>query len=224
MNTYNIEIESIIRSERKSISLAVTDEARLVIRAPLHVSDRYIKDVVRKKTGWIRKKIEEVKNRKPVPVKKFIQGEAFLYLGRSYPLLFGDKMGIDVQITDNLVVCCGKTLARDVLIHWYRERAMEKISERCHHYSSMTALKPLSVKISNASKRWGSCSSRGSINFAWRLVMAPLEVIDYVVVHELTHLKELNHSKKFWNRVESVIPDYRIRQKWLRDNGRSLVV
>ncbi len=224
MNPYNIEIESIIRSERQSISLAVTDEALLVVRAPFHVSENYIQDVIRKKSGWIRKKVEEMKNRKPFPVKKFIQGEAFLYLGRSYPLLFGDKMGIDVQITDNLVVCCGKSPVRDVLIHWYRERAMEKISERCEYYSCITGLNPLSVKISNASKRWGSCSSRGSINFTWRLVMAPLDVIDYVVVHELTHLKELNHSKQFWNRVRSIMPDYRIRQKWLRDNGRSLVV
>lgn len=224
MNAEKIEITKIIRSHRKTISLIVTDEARLVVRAPRHVSDGYISDLVMKKQDWINSKIDEMKRRKSLPVKKFVQGETFLFLGRSYPLFFGDKLGINVEITDKLVVSCGKEQVRDVLIHWYGEQAREKIGERCTWYSGITGLKPLSVKISNARKRWGSCSSRGSLNFAWRLVMAPLSVIDYVVIHELSHLEELNHSKKFWKRVEETMPDYRIHQQWLKDNGKYLVI
>lgn len=224
MKDINIRIDRIIRTSRKTVSLIVNSKGELVVRAPLHVPDSLVKELVASKAAWIARKIEEVNTTSSLPEKQFVEGESFLYLGRSYPLFFGDNLGINVEISDKLVVSCGKDDVRDVLIHWYRQRALETITERCDHFSRVTGLRPSRIKISNAGKRWGSCSSQGNLNFAWRLVMAPPEVIDYVVVHELCHLREMNHSQQFWARVSSIMSDYESRRKWLRQNGRYLTI
>ena len=112
--------------------------------------------------------------------------------------------------------------AEKIFLEWYRQQALQKISERVRFYYAITNLKYHKIKISNAKKRWGSCSSQGNLNFSWRLIMAPLEVIDYVVVHELVHLEEKNHANRFWNKVEKILPDYKIQKKWLKENGHNL--
>ena len=100
--------------------------------------------------------------------------------------------------------------------------AREKIVERCQYFSELTGYRLVSVKISSARKRWGSCGAKGAINFSWRLALAPPHVIDYVVVHELVHLIERNHSSHFWHRVAEIIPDHRLHRRWLRENGHLL--
>ncbi len=91
-------------------------------------------------------------------------------------------------------------------------------------YSEMTGLIHRSIKITSAKKRFGSCSPNGSLNFSWRLMMAPLNIIDYVVVHELVHIEERNHSKNFWNKVRIILPDYKQSEKWLKDNSQLLTI
>ena len=100
----------------------------------------------------------------------------------------------------------------------YKALALQKITERVNFYSAKTGWQYKSIKITNAKKRWGSCSRNGSINFTWRLILAPLDVIDYVIVHELAHINQKNHSVKFWESVKTVLPDYLERRKWLKDN------
>jgi hypothetical protein len=89
-------------------------------------------------------------------------------------------------------------------------------------FSMMTGYSPAAVRITNASQRWGSCNHRGGLNFSWRLIQAPLEIVDYVIVHELVHLRQPDHSRKFWEKVEALMPDYRRRREWLRENERLL--
>ncbi|MCX5713709.1 MAG: SprT family zinc-dependent metalloprotease [Candidatus Omnitrophica bacterium] len=110
------------------------------------------------------------------------------------------------------------------LIGWYKAQALEKISERCRFYAGVTGFEYKVVRISNAVKRWGSCSPSGRLNFSWRLAMAPLEVIDYVVIHEIMHLSERNHSRRFWDKVEAVLPGYKKCESWLRMNGYLLTL
>jgi len=221
MKIGDIGIDKIIRSSRKSLSIAVTNDGEVVVRTPRFLSEETIYGMVKSKSAWIKRKKAEAESRK-VPPHKFLQGEQFLFLGRSYPLLLVDRVGISVDLADNLVISCVKKDIKALLIHWYRSRAEEEIGKRCLFYSEIIRLKPGAVKISGAMKRWGSCSSRGSLNFAWRLVMAPVEVIDYVVVHELVHLEEMNHSWRFWKKVASVMPDYERRRRWLSENGNRL--
>ena len=113
-------------------------------------------------------------------------------------------------------------IAKEIFVNWYKERAHEKISERVRMYSSMRGFSYNKINITNAKKRWASCSHKRNLNFSWRLIMAPLPVIDYVVVHELVHLEEKNHSKNFWNKVKMLIPDYQKHKEWLKKNGHLL--
>jgi hypothetical protein len=112
--------------------------------------------------------------------------------------------------------------AESVFITWYRGQARMVLTERVDFFAREHAFKIGKIRISSARTRWGSCSSKDTLSFTWRLVMAPLDVIDYVVVHELCHLKEMNHSKAYWAQVEAILPDYKRRRKWLKDNGGKL--
>jgi len=112
--------------------------------------------------------------------------------------------------------------AESVFTAWYRKQARNVLTERVEFFARKHGFKIGKIRVSSARTRWGSCSSKDTLSFTWRLVMAPLEVIDYVVVHELCHLKEMNHSKAFWTRVERILPDYKVHRKWLKENGVKL--
>jgi predicted metal-dependent hydrolase len=221
----DIRVEKIVRSRRRTIALVITPEAHLIVRAPLRAPASMIDDVIREKSGWIRKKIGEMKQRPQAVDHSYEEGEIFWFLGRSYPLHFVDGVSGRIDRTDRLCVC--STLKADIrnnLKRWYREEAHKEIHARCMWFSMMTGYSPASVRISDARQRWGSCTSRGGLNFSWRLIQAPLEIVDYVIVHELAHLKQPDHSRKFWAKVEALMPDYERRRQWLRENERLLRV
>jgi hypothetical protein len=111
---------------------------------------------------------------------------------------------------------------RSGIQRWYREEAYKEIHSRCMWFSMMTGYSPASVRITDARQRWGSCTCRGGLNFSWRLIQAPLSIVDYVIVHELVHLRQPDHSRKFWAQVEAQMPDYQRRRNWLRENERLL--
>ena len=220
-----IEISKIIRSKRRTIALVVTHDATLVIRSPLKTPVDYLKNLVNRKRDWVRAKLLEMQSKPKPKAKEFANGEPFLYLGESYKLKIADHIIGDVELKENLLLSQEKAYcARDVVIKWYRSEAQKKIKERCEWYSRLTGYKPLSIKISNAQTRWGSSGSKGTVNFSWRLIMAPMEIIDYIVVHELVHLEQRDHSRLFWDKVKSIQPDFKRRRTWLRDNGRTLSI
>jgi len=213
-----IKIDKIIRSKRKTIALIISADAMLVVRAPMMTTLKYIKSLVFKKRFWINEKKKQVlKNGVPAKNKEFVNGEGFLYLGETYKLKI-ENCEI-VKLSDYLYFP-EKYLSdgRVKIIEWYKQKALEKITERADWYSQITGWRFKSMSITNAERRWGSCGSSGSINFSWKLIMAPLSVIDYVVVHELAHITEKNHSVRFWNKVKTVLPDYKGRQRWLKEN------
>lgn len=104
----------------------------------------------------------------------------------------------------------------------YQRQARQIFSSRVRHYAAQMHLKPSAIKVNRARRRWGSCSRRGNLNFSYRLMFAPLPVIDYVVVHELAHMRHLNHSRAFWNTVAEVLPMFRKRHRWLKEHGHRL--
>ena len=221
-----MKIDQIIRTKRKSIALIVEPDGRLVVRAPMRISDVDIKHLVKQKERWIREKQKQVKDKSTQSKPKiYMDGEEFLYLGKS------NKLKIVADLNPALVLSRKFYLSRralpkaeSVFIEWYRERARAVISERVKLYAARHGFKYRKIRITSARTRWGSCSSMGNLNFTWRLVMATLEVIDYVVVHELTHLRVKNHSKEFWNQVERIMPDYKQRLRWLKENGQKLTL
>lgn len=214
-----IKPDKIIRSKRRSIALVVTSDATLVVRAPLFIPLNLIQSFVDSKNIWIRERVEEMQRRPKISKKEFVSGEGFLFLGKSYKLELSG--GNNIELKENLLF--PKSLlpiAQEELIKWYKKKALEKITERIVWYTKTMGLNYNKIKVTSAQKRWGSCSAKGNLNFGWRLIMAPLQVIDYVVVHELSHIDEKNHSKKFWNKVKVTLPNYTESKKWLVENSQ----
>lgn len=233
-------IDKIIRSKRRTIALEISRDANLIVRAPYGAPMDFIEKFVFKKRFWIKEKQEFIKEkREKIVPKEFVNGESFLYLGNMYKLEFVDlecsgkpqlyesegRLSCFI-VFDNGFQISHKHLsaAKDILIAWYKEQAYQKISERVHWHSSLSGLKYNKIRISNALMRWGSCSAKGNLNFSWRLIMAPLVVVDYVVVHELAHIEQKNHSKYFWNKVKIMLPDYGQYRRWLKENTHLLAI
>jgi hypothetical protein len=216
------EIHKIIRTDRKTIAIQITGDGKLIVRAPLKVSDEAIMKLVLRSRNWIERKLKEVLSRPRAGKKEFVNGESFLYLGRSYKLYIVENQEEPLKF-ENGFFLSKKFLhcAREVFIAWYKEAALEKISQRVEFYAKIAGLKYGRIRITDARTRWGSCSGN-NLRFSWRLIMAPLSVIDYVVVHELVHIEEKNHSKSFWRKVKVLMPDYEKHHQWLKENGQLL--
>ena len=168
-------------------------------------------------------------------VKQFVSGEAFPYLGRYYRLkvtkltpagqnkcrLANGRFFVEGDgHTDSKN---GNPSVKRALIEWYVEHAEEKIKERVNQFAPLIGKRPVSIRVKNQEKRWGSCSRRGIIRFNWKIVMAPISVMDYVIVHELCHLIYAHHSAEFWQKVQSVIPDYEKRRHLLKEFSLQIV-
>jgi len=222
----DIKIKEIIRTNRKSIAIQIMDDSSIVIRAPHNVSEDTINSIVSKNKYWIHQRKKEIESRDPkFSPKEYVNGEGFLYLGDFYKLTIVDNQN-EPLIFKNGFYLSKNALpnARDVFIEWYKKEAYKKISERVEWYAKKEGYEYNKIKITNAQKRWASCSPLGNLNFSWRLIMSPLRVIDYVVIHELVHLKENNHSKSFWNKVKVIMSDYEKYDDWLKKNGHLLKI
>jgi len=220
-----IEVHALIRSKRKTLALIVRPDASLVVRAPLKASEKSIKEFIEKNTGWIRKKQAQARAFVSSTPKLYDHGEKFPYLGNLYPLEITSAQK-QALLFDETFKLASRAQSRASLEfeRWYRARAREILVERVHHFAAEYGFKFRGIKINSARTRWGSCSAKGSLNFSWRLIMAPMESVDYVVVHELVHTLIHNHSKRFWSKVESIMPDYKVRRMWLRKHGPELVL
>ena len=216
---------NVIRSNRRTLTLQIAPDASLIIRAPKRASAEYIRQTVQSKMPWILKRQRLARQSFRPPV-KYVDGEEFLYLGTLYKLLVVSDTNIPLVFNDKEFLLSESYLpkASQLFKAWYKKRALEIITNRIKPYVEMTGLKYNRISITSAKKRWGSCSLKGNINFSWRLVMTPLMVIDYVIVHELAHLEEHNHSSRFWNKVRVLFPNYLQAKQWLRDNRRLLNV
>jgi len=221
----DIRIDKIMRSKRRSFALQIAEDGDLIVRAPKYASMGAIQRVVNDAQQWIRKKQAFQRERYKVIVsKKFVNGESFLYLGSAYELFITEYADCPLVFDKGFVLSheyIGE--AQKLFTAWYRKQAFLKISERVERYAVISGMEYNKVKITSAKTRWGSCSVVGNLNFTWRLIMAPLEVVDYVVVHELVHIEEKNHGRGFWNKVEMIFPGYGRQRKWLRENGHLLM-
>lgn len=226
MMPIDVQIEKIIRTKRKTIALQIRDDAKLVVRAPYNLDDETISAIVSKHRRWVEKKQKEVatRNQKLYP-KEFVDGEGFLYLGRYYKLNIVEDQSEPLKFEGAFYLSrCVLPHAQEIFMQWYKDKAFEKISERVDLYAEKRGYKYNKIGITDAQKRWGSCSFKGNLNFSWRLIMAPLSVVDYVVIHELVHLEERNHAKSFWDKVKMLMPDFESRRNWLKSNGYLLTL
>lgn len=219
-----LEVTKLIRSKRRSVSLQITDDGSLIVRAPKSESLKFIAGVIQDKRQWILQKQQLAKERyQTFAVKQFVAGETFYFLGNAYPLFITttDHQALHFNtgfyLAENLV---GN--ARELFLNWYRKQAQQLIGERVHYYAQQAQLNYKKVRINNTHSQWASCSADGNLSFCWRLILAPLPVIDYVVAHELAHLTWRNHSRRFWQKVKKIYPDFANHRKWLAKNSHLL--
>lgn len=188
----------IIRSNRKTLAIQINPDLSVTVRAPIYASQREIERILKEKEGWIQKHIEKIREQEAK--RKEMYGEKGEY---------------------------GKSAEREYLsneeIHKLAEKALEYIPKRVSYFAKQIGVTYGKITIRNQKTRWGSSSSKGNLNFNCLLMLTPPEVIDYVVVHELCHRKEMNHSGAFWAEVEKVIPDYKEQVKWLKENGGKII-
>jgi predicted metal-dependent hydrolase len=217
------------KKRKKTISLHLRKDGSIVILSPHGIPKNEIDIFFHRKKDWLQKKIREKEESttgsKP---RDFLPGETFLFLGFFYPLVVCDGNNGTYPLTfSGHQFILGKEnvhQAKVLFVEWYREKAREHIEERVCYYCEILKLYPGRVRIGNAKSRWGACSPDNHLSFTWRLIMAPCSVIDYVVIHELAHIKEKNHSNRFWNLLERAVPDYETHRLWLRKNGHLLDV
>lgn len=215
---------TVIFSRRKRGALVVKADGSLEVRVPLRTPLAQIEEIVQSKRDWILQQQEKMRQAKnATPVAQFKAGEKFWYLGKTYPLEIDPRAKSLLKFDERFILkASALPRARELLTRWYMEQARVVCTTRVLWLASAHGFSPEKVRISSARTRWGSCSSKKTLSFTWRLVMAPVEIIDYVIIHELVHLHHLNHSKMFWQEVEKILPDYKKRRSWLKKNGRLL--
>lgn len=217
----------VVHSARKTIGLIVERDASLVVRAPLAATNEVIERAVRAKSLWIYDKTHNAPKASPdLPRKEFLNGETIMYLGRNYRLdISDDATQRGLRFRGKFTLCRKDREQAGVLFrNWYIDHGLEWIPKRAERFTVAMGAVPGGITVSEVSASWGSCSPGGVLNFNWRLMKAPPNVIDYVIVHELAHLLEPNHTKTFWTIIAVQVPNYRMCREWLVKNGEALEV
>jgi|TARA_B110000263_G_scaffold55737_1_gene47215 predicted metal-dependent hydrolase len=221
----------ILRTNRKkTVSIEVTP-SNVKVSAPKRLSNRVITDFITERSRWIEKNVRLQLEQPKQKTRTWSDGEMFAYLGQDYPLRIKkeirsvvdiDDGHLDVEIPRETLKFEEKQTVKSLIAAWYKQKASEKLITRSVDWSKLLKVEPASIRIKEYKSQWGSCSVSGVISYDWRIIMAPIEVVDYLVVHELAHLLEHNHSQKYWRHVETIIPDFREQQAWLKLNARTL--
>lgn len=220
----------LVRSRRKTADIVLERDGSLVLRVPEDLPDWKIDQILDAKRLWIHHNLAEWREMNAARTQReFRNGEGFLYLGRSYRLALVPDQKEPLLLKAGRF-CLRRSLAREpeearrAFANYYTARALERVRARVDYYSPKVGVTPRRLAVRDLGHRWASCSPNGNLAFHWKCMMAPLTVIDYLVVHELCHFHVLDHTQAFWNEVDKVMPDSRERKDWLKKNGASLDV
>ena len=208
----------IIRSARRTrVALRVGDDGVLEVLVPLRFPERLIRQMIERESATIARLLARAARR---PRPELRDGETFMLLGQPYPLRLTRRLRI---FDHGFLIPDGDFDAKKTaMIELYRELAGIMIPQRVEFFQDICGIRPDKVQINSAATRWGSCSGKRTLSFSWKLIQCPRECVDYVVVHELSHLHEMNHSPAFWRRVAAVLPDYATRRRRLNEFARAL--
>jgi len=218
---------TIVRSpRRRKLTITVERDRSVVVHAPSATAEEKIRRLVESRRQWIFEKTRHAQKYAELPHppgKELVNGESALYLGRSYlieisptgsgGIEFVQKFRVPVDLADRRL---------EAFRSWYIARAEEKILPRVRHHARQLGVEFSEARIVDNRYRWGSCTAKNNITFNWRLIKAPMSVIDYVVVHELAHLIEPNHTPQFWNIIKAQIANMDKPKQWLKEHGQLL--
>jgi predicted metal-dependent hydrolase len=212
--------------KRKTLTITVERDRSVLVHVPSNASDETIERVVESRRQWIIEKLhhgQKYQNLPHPPGKELVSGESALYLGRSYRIEVIPDRGGEIQFVQGFLIPASHAMRRKgAMREWYLARANEKILPRVERHAHDLGVEFKRARIVDNRYRWGSCTVHDNVTFNWRLIKAPMFVIDYVVVHELAHLIEPNHTPRFWNVVRTHVPKMEKARAWLRDNGQVL--
>ena len=231
------EIEFSVKrsSSRTTVDVAVDPNMDVIVTCPPDLSEGRIRQVVMKKAPWILQKQARITQVDETPSpREFVSGETFHYLGKGYRLKVIEDRSVHpfeikltggrfrVRVPPDSVENPRLVLVDSALQSWFIKKSEKRLMERVELYSPRVGNEPAGVIVKNQMKRWGSCTKDKILNLNWKIIMAPMSVVDYVVVHELVHLGVQNHSQEFWQKMRVVLPDYESRKEWLRVHGSTL--
>jgi predicted metal-dependent hydrolase len=223
-----MELEYTIRRspKRKTLTITVERDRSVVVHAPERMTDEALQQIVDSKKQWMLSKLrhpQKYQERLHPPGKEVVNGESAPYLGKDYRIEIGETRSGKVELSRIFTIPAAKReQRRQVLREWYIERAKETILERVKLHAKELGVTYAASRIVDSRYRWGSCTVKNSVNFNWRLIKAPMFVIDYVVIHELSHLLEPNHTERFWSIVRANSPRMERAKLWLKQQGHLL--
>jgi len=214
----------LIYSKRKTITITVERDRAVVVRAPEGVDENKVRAVVESKKLWIHEKLKHPQKYNGLSRKKeFVSGETVPYLGRNYRLEIRIGSNEGIHLVGKFVVTSASRERASILFKsWYIDKARQNIIPRVNRHANNLGVQFNKVLISDLKYSWGSCTPKDNLNFNWKLVKAPMFVIDYVIVHELAHLLEHNHTHRFWGVVRAQVPNYAKAKEWLKEYGELL--
>jgi hypothetical protein len=226
----DIDYQLLPGTDRKTTDIVIERNGIVVVRPPKGFSPEQVDAVVESKRMWIYRNLAEWRDLNATAVvREWVNGEAFLYLGRSYRLALVAGQETDLLLKEgrfclnrSLIDQGGENAARKAFEVFYSAKGEQRIRDRVAYFAPKVGVCPSGTSVKELGYRWASCTKSNSLAFHWKCMMAPPKIIDYMVVHELCHLRRRDHSDAFWNEVDKVMPDYYERKEWLRKHGAGL--
>ncbi len=217
-------------TDRNTTDIVIERNGQIMVRPPKTMTPDKVDAVVEAKRLWIYRNLADWRDLNASTVaREWVNGETFLYLGRSYRLSIIGDSGAGLQLKDgrfmlsrDVIERNGAAGARRVFENYYAEKALERVRSRVHYFAPKVGVEVASIAVKDIGFKWARCGKSGALAFHWKCMMAPARIFDYLVVHELCHLIHRNHSAAYWNEVDKVMPDYRERKDWLRNHGAGL--
>jgi predicted metal-dependent hydrolase len=212
---------------RQTLGLTVERDGRLVLTAPTHVVDERLERFAKSKRFWVYKKLAAKEALPPpMPPKHFVTGEGFPYLGRSHRLLLVPSLDVPVKLESGRFKMrrAEAVRGRAHMVEWYTAHALPWLQARVERHASRVRAAPSRVVVQDLGFRWGSCSKAAALYFHWQSILLPPRIVEYVVIHELVHLREPHHTPSFWKALERAMPDWEERRQWLATRGREFIV
>lgn len=226
----DIQYQLLPGAERRTTDIVIERDGIVSVRPPLRMTPEQVDATVFSKRMWIYRNLAEWCDLNATKVvREWVNGESFLYLGSSYRLLLVEEQDTTLQLKDgrfqllrSVVVKGGRDAAQKAFEAFFKDKGLPRIQQRVAHFAPRVGVSAGNVQVKDLGFRWANCMPNGDLHFHWKCLMAPLTVIDYIVVHELCHMRHRDHSDAFWNEVDKVLPNHRERKEWLRQRGAHL--
>lgn len=226
----DIQYQLLPGAARRTTDIVIERNGQITVRPPLKMTPQQVDETVFSRRMWIYRNLAQWRELNAARVvREWVNGESFLYLGSSYRLLLVEQQDTALQLKDgrfqllrSVVEKGGRTAAQNTFENFLRNKGAPRIAQRVDLYAPKVGVRANQIEVKELGFRWANCLPNGNLQFHWKCLMAPLTVIDYIVVHELCHLRHRDHSATFWNEVDKVLPHYRERQEWLRQRGANL--